>query len=100
MPSDSAPKSAYELAMERLRKKDEDTGVVERPITDAQRDAIAEARRIADAKIAELQIMHRSKALGLVDPAEREAAEAALRRDIQRVGEERDRRIERIRSGQ
>jgi hypothetical protein len=98
MTSDSAPKSAYELAMARLRKQDEEAGIVERPPTDAQRDAIAEARRVADAKVAELQIMHRSKAAGLADPLERQAADDALRREIQRVNDERDRKIERIRN--
>lgn len=98
MTPDSAPKSAYELAMARLRKQDEEAGIVERPLTDAQRDAITDARRVADAKVAELHIMHRSKSAGLADPLERQAADDALRREIQRVNDERDRKIERIRS--
>jgi len=47
MPKDDAPKSAYELAMERLRKKDRDEGVPEHAPTAAQRKAIAEARQMA-----------------------------------------------------
>ena len=35
--SDGAPKSAFELAMERLRKKDADEGVVEKSLTDEQK---------------------------------------------------------------
>ena len=35
MPTDG-PKSAYELAMERLRQKDREAGVEERPLTDQQ----------------------------------------------------------------
>jgi len=31
-----APKSAYELAMERLKKKDAEAGVVEQKLTEAQ----------------------------------------------------------------
>lgn len=100
MHSDSAPKSAYELAMERLRKKDEDAGVSAQALTDAQREAIAEARRVAEAKVAEAQIMHRSRALALGDPAERAAAEEALRRDIQRIREDCDRKVEKIRNAQ
>jgi hypothetical protein len=37
-------KSSIELAMERLAKKDADTGVETRTVTDAQKAAIAEAR--------------------------------------------------------
>ena len=40
------PKSAYELAMERLRQKDREAGVEERPLTDQQKAAIAQARRV------------------------------------------------------
>jgi hypothetical protein len=100
MHSDSAPKSAYELAMERLRKKDEDAGVSAQVLTDAQREAIAEARRVAEAKVAEAQIMHRSRAAALGDPAERAAAEDALRRDVQRIRDDCDRKIGKIRTGQ
>ena len=39
------PKSAIELAMERLRRKDAEQGVVYQPITDEQNSALAEARR-------------------------------------------------------
>ena len=35
--TDDAPKSAYELAMERLRKKEQDSGGDERALTDALR---------------------------------------------------------------
>ena len=41
MTEDDAPKSAYELAMERLRKKDAESGAESRPITDAQRQVCA-----------------------------------------------------------
>ena len=37
MATDEAPKSAYEIAMERLRKKDKDAGVAEREVTEAQK---------------------------------------------------------------
>src|SRR5262249_58125545 len=58
MSSDDAPKSAYELAMERLRKKDQEAGADERPLTDAQRAAIAQARQVHNAKGAQLEILH------------------------------------------
>ena len=50
--SDDAPKSAYELAMERLRQKDKEASVEERPLTEKQKAAIAEARQFHQAKSA------------------------------------------------
>ena len=52
---DDAPKTAYELAMERLRKKDQDEGVTVVPLTEAQRAQIAEIRNFYEAKIAEAE---------------------------------------------
>ena len=63
--SDDAPKSAFELAMERLRKKDREEGVEDTPLTDEQRSAIAEAKKLYEAKLAEREILYhaaRSKA--------------------------------------
>jgi hypothetical protein len=91
------PKSAYELAMERLRRKDAEAGVAEKALTGDQKAQIAEARSRAEARIAELKILHASRTAGLFDPLEREAADAELRREIERVTEERDRAIARIR---
>ena len=49
-------KSAYELAMDRLRARDRDEGVAERkPLTKDQKDRIADARRTAQAKLAEVE---------------------------------------------
>jgi hypothetical protein len=99
MTSDAAPKSAYELAMERLRKKDADAGVVDTPLTDEQREAISEVRRVAEAKIAETHIMQRSRLAAVADPAELAKLEDEHRRDIQRIYDDRDRKIEKIRGG-
>ena len=57
-----APKSAYELAMEKLRQQDRDRGE-EGPsaLTDAQKKAIAEIRRKAQARLAEMEILHTSE---------------------------------------
>src|SRR5262245_12619629 len=43
--ADDAPKTAYELAMERLRKKDGEASAEDRPLTDTQKAAIAEIRQ-------------------------------------------------------
>jgi hypothetical protein len=95
--SDDAPKSALELVMERLRRKDAEAGVTEQPLTDEQRDAIAEARRVYDARVAERRIMHASAIVSVVDPAERQQHEEELRRDLDRFASDRDAKIRRIR---
>jgi hypothetical protein len=92
-----APKSAYELAMERLRKKDAETGAVEQKLTDEQKAAIAEARSVYDARVAERQILHRDKRLRTFDPAEVEKIEDEYRRDMERFAHDRDAKIRRIR---
>jgi hypothetical protein len=93
-------KSAYELAMERLRKKDADEGVVEHKLTDAQKAAIAEARSIHDARVAERQILHRQKVLTTFEPAERDAIDEQYRRDLDRFANDRDAKIRAIRESQ
>jgi hypothetical protein len=92
-------KSAYELAMERLRKQDEEAGVEQRPLTDAQKTAIAEVRNFYEAKMAEQDILQQSRLRKTFDPAERDAIEAEFRRDRARLVAERDAKIEKIRSG-
>ena len=95
--SDEAPKSALELAMERLKKKDADAGVVEHKLTDEQKAAIAVARSLHEARVAELQILHRSKQLSAVDPQEIEKIEQEYRRDLERLASDRDSKIKKIR---
>lgn len=92
-----APKSALDIVMERLRKKDAEAGIEHRQLTDAQRAAIAEARSVYEAQVAERKIMHQSTIAGLFDPAELEQRESELRRDLDRFERERDEKIKRIR---
>lgn len=94
-----APKSALELVMERLRKKDADAGVVETPLTDAQRAAIAEARSVYESKVAERRILHQSAALKTLDPDERQVLDDALRRDLERFESDRESKVRKIREG-
>jgi hypothetical protein len=94
--SDS-PKSALELVMERLKKKDAESGVEEKPLTDEQRAQIAEARNIYEARVAERRIMHDSQVAGLFDPAELQARQDELRRDLAHFESDRDAKIARIR---
>lgn len=95
--TDEAPKSAYELAMERLRKKDREEGVEDKPLTDAQREEIAEARRVAVARLAEREILHQSALARTADPEARATLDEEYRRDRDRIGSDRDQKIERIR---
>jgi hypothetical protein len=99
MAKNDEPKSAYELAMERLRKKDRDEGVEQHAPTAAQREAIAEARRVAEARLAEREILHSSKMRGVLDPEAREALEQEYRRDREHIISDRDRKIEDARRG-
>ena len=69
--SDDRPKRAVELAMERMRQKDADSGVGDRPPTEEQKAAIADARSLRASKLAELEILHRSTMAGMFDPAAR-----------------------------
>ena len=92
-----APKSAIDIVMERLRKKDAEAGTEQRPLTDAQRAAIAEVRSVYEAQAAERRIMHQSTVAGIFEPAELEERESELRRDLDRFERERDEKIKRIR---
>ena len=94
-----APKSALELVMERLRKKDAEAGVTETPLTDAQRAAIAEARSVYEARVAERRIMHESAVVRTLDPEERQALDDAFRRDLERFESDRDGKVRKIREG-
>ena len=83
--------------MERMRRKDTDSGIVERPPTEEQKAAIAEARSLHASKVAELEILHRAKISGFMDPADRSHAEEAYRRDLGRLNDDLVRKIEKIR---
>ncbi len=92
------PKSAFEVAMERLRKKDAEDGVAQKPLTDQQREAIAEARNFYEAKLAEREVLHQSAVVRTMDPEARAALEQDYRRDRERLNSERDAKIARIRT--
>ncbi len=90
-------KSAYELAMERLQKKDTAAGIAHTPLTDAQKAAIAEIRNFYESKLAEVQVLHEGKLRELFDPAEQETRLEEYRRDRERLTSERDAKIEKAR---
>ena len=97
--SDESPKSSLELAMERLRRKDVEDGVVEKTLTAEQKAEIAEVRQVYSAKVAQEDILFKSKLATTRDPEERMKMEDGHRRDLQRLSEDRDRKIEKLRGG-
>ena len=97
MADDTGLKSSYELAMERLKKKDADAGIESVSLTDEQKAAIAEARNFYDAKIAEQEVLFQSKMRSSLDPAEREALADMYRRDRERLTSDREAKIEKLR---
>jgi hypothetical protein len=97
MTQDSAPKSSYELAMERLRKKDEAAGVVETPLTDAQKTAIAELRSLYNARLAQADLQHQDRLRVTFDRAVRDALDLEYRRERERLTGEMDAKIENAR---
>jgi hypothetical protein len=98
--SDTGPKSSYEIAMERLLKKDAEAGIESTPLTDAQKAAITEIRNFYTAKLAEADVLHQGRLRATVDPAERAEREHEYRRDRERLSSERDAKIEKARRGQ
>jgi hypothetical protein len=85
--------------MERLRQKDVAGGVAEPALTEAQKAAIAEVRNVQAAKAAELEILHRSKLMGAFDPEVQETLRAEHSRDLQRLTEDSERKVRKIRQG-
>jgi hypothetical protein len=98
--SDDRPKSAIEIAMERLRQKDAAAGVVQQPLTDEQKAAIAEVRSVYEAKLAHADVMHQSTLSRVGDPEARASFEAQYRRERERFISEREGKIDKIRNGE
>lgn len=93
---DDAPKSAVELMMARLAKKDKDAGVVDTPMTADQKAEIAEVRKTYSAKLAQEEILFKTRLHASVDYDERQKMEENYRREVERLNNERDRKIEKI----
>ena len=90
------PKSSYELVMERLRAADP-PGAKKSAPSAKQKEAIAEARRVAAARAAEREILFQDALKQIQDPAEREKAESEYRTDRRRIDEDCEREVEKIR---
>ena len=102
MPEDEGPlKSAYEVAMERLRARDREAGIDEpKPLTAAQKKEIARLRQEARAKIAELEILHRDElAAAQADPKKIAEVEEHFAVDRRRVESALETAIARVKKG-
>ena len=95
--TDEAPKSALELAMARLKKQDAEQGVSDRPLTDEQKNEIAEIRKTFAAKLAQEEILFKSKVAGVFEPDARQTLQENYRRDVERINHERDKKIGKVR---
>ena len=91
-------KSAYELALERMEREG-----IEPPrgetLSDELRAKIADVRRQAEAKLAELEILHRDALKRLAEPEARQTAEDNYARERERLESARERKIDKLRSG-
>ncbi len=101
-PKDGAPKSAYEIAMEKLRRTDAEKGIVEKRLTTAQKEEIARIRSFYGAKRAEREIlfkseMRRTRAAG--DPEAVRTLEENYRRDLEFFDQEMESKIRTVREG-
>ncbi len=100
MAEDEAPKTAYEIILDRLKRKDREAGIEEQPLDDARRARIAELRRVYEAKLAEREILHQSERRRAADLEALDRLDEEYRRDRERIAAERDRKIEAIRRGE
>jgi hypothetical protein len=101
-PTDRKPaagmKSAYELALERLERQG-----IQRPredsVSEDTRKRLGEVRQQTEAKLAELEILHRDRLKGLYDPDKRREEEEEYVRERRRLETDRDRKLEKLRAG-
>lgn len=101
MSDDKAPeamKSAYELALERLERQG-----IDRPredsLSDEVRARMAEAHSVAEARLAELEIMYQQRRGQAQGGTDAEQLDRDYLEDRRRVEAERERKLETLRNG-
>jgi hypothetical protein len=94
-------KSAYELAMERLRSADKEQGIEQaKPLSAAQKEEIARLRSESRAKAAELEILKQKDLIATGgDPEKLAEVERKYQIDRARVESRLESAIERVRAG-
>ena len=95
MPDHGAPKSAYELAMEKLKARGD---YEERKLTGKQKVAIADIRSRYRARIAEEEIAHQSKLSSVSTYEELDKLKTELAREKERLNAEMEEKVEEVRS--
>ena len=91
----SSLKSSYDLAMERLAGREGQS----KPLSDQQKKSIAESEKKAKAKIAELEIMLKSRIAPAGDDAGKaEEIKTNHQREIEKIREKAQEEKERIRN--
>ncbi len=93
--SEDEPKSAVELAMEKLRARGDFT---ETSLTDAQKAEIADIRSLYQSKIAELEIHEAAKMKQAATLEELEAMKEALAKEKEHLNQEMEDKVKKIRS--
>jgi hypothetical protein len=96
---DDAPKTALEIAMARLRQKDAERGEQAAPLTEDQKARIAEVRQASQAKLAQEDILYQASLAKTWEPESRAKLEAEHRADVQRINDDAERKVEKIRRG-
>jgi hypothetical protein len=93
-------KSAYELAMDRLRAEDRERGVEpDKPLTAKQKGEIARLRQAAQAKLAEIEILHRKEVEAATEPEKLAEVEEHYAIDRRRVESQLESAIEKVKGG-
>ena len=93
-------KTAYELAMERLRQADARSGETEKRLTEKQKKEIAQVRGFYKAKLAEREILHQADLAKARAAAEQESVlkvEEEYAIDRRRVEDEMESKVRAIR---
>ena len=90
-------KSAYELALERMESQG-----IDRPsstaLSEATKQAIADARSTTVAKIAELEILHRDQMAKLTDPMKRLEQEDFYHRERETLTNDGETKVDKLRA--
>ena len=95
MSDDDEPKTAVELAMEKLEARDDFKEV---KLTDEQKVEIADIRSRYRAQIAELEIQHEGQVPAVGSFEEAEVLRAELKKEKQRLEEEMEERVSDVRA--
>jgi Spy/CpxP family protein refolding chaperone len=95
MSDEGSPKSAFELAMEKLKAQG---GYEERKLTKKQKAEIADIRSRYRARIAQAEIENQSKLASVASYEELDKLKSDLARERERLNAEMEEKVEEVRS--